>query len=327
MRAYSDYVRIGDRDVPVAEGETVLEALERADFDVPSGCRAGTCTKCMLRAEGAPPPGSQAGLRPQLVAAGYFLACQARPRGVVRIADATGPLPVGARVARTELVAPDVVRVFLAPERPFGYRPGQYLDVLHPSGAARSYSIASLPADELLELHVRRVPNGLVSGWLHGLEPGATLRVRGPFGQCYHVPDEPRRKLLLVGAGTGLAPLLGIARDALDQRHEGPIDLVHGGVDPRRLYLRDELDALVAEWPQLRVHHCVLKDSTPREHEGALDEVAVRLAGPLANVRAFLCGDDAIVRRLQRSLFLAGLPSREILADPFVPAPSAGPSG
>jgi len=322
MNGASASLQFDGREVVLQSDESVLEALERAGVDVASGCRSGTCNKCMLQAEGQPPPDAQRGLRPQLAARGFFLACQARPtEGTLRIRDAAGPEPVSARVERSELVAPDVRRLFLRAEGRFDYRPGQYLDVLHPSGAQRSYSIASLPDEGSLELHVRRVPDGLVSGWLHQLDVGTTVRLRGPFGQCFHVADDVRRKILLVGAGTGLAPLLGIARDALSQGHVGPIDLVHGGVEPERLYLRDELDGLAERWPQLRVHHCVLRNPTPREHEGWLDEVAIRLAGPLSSSRAFLCGDEAIVQRLQRTLFLAGLPSNEIFADPFSSAP------
>jgi ferredoxin-NADP reductase/ferredoxin len=318
-------VVVDGREIPLLPGESVLEALERSGIDVPSGCRSGVCKKCMLRAEGDVPAGGRNGLRPQLAVQGYFLACRTKPAGRLVVLGARGPEPIGARLERAETVAADVARLFLRPEVPFDYRPGQYIDLLHPSGISRSYSMASLPADGLVELHVRRVPGGVVSAWLHELRLGSALSVRGPFGQCFHIVDDPRRKLLLVGAGTGLAPLLGIARDALDQGHTGPIDLVHGGLDPSRLYLRDELERLAARWPQLRVHHCVLRDAGKREHEGALDEVAIRLAGPLAAARAFVCGDDAIVRRLQRSLFMAGVPSQEILADPFAPAPA--PSG
>jgi len=312
-------VLLDDRSIELADGETVLEALERAGIDAASGCRAGTCCKCMLRAED-PPPESQRGLRPTLRAQGFFLACRARPRTTLRLRSGAAPAPVETRVEALALVAPDVARILLRPEGALEFRPGQYLDVLHPSGATRSYSIASLPADGLLELHVRRVPDGLVSGWLHGLAEGDAVRVRGAFGQCFHVADDASKPLLLVGAGTGLAPLLGIARDALDQGHAGPIDLVHGGLEPRRLYLRDELAALAATRPQLRVHHCVLRNATPREHEGSLDQVAIRLARCLTSSRAFLCGDAEIVGLLQRSLFLAGVPSQEILADPFLPA-------
>ncbi len=316
-RASVSTVRAGDVEIPLAAGETVLEGLERAGFDVASGCRAGTCCKCMLQAEN-PPADSQRGLRPTLRAQGYFLACQARPAGVLSLRAAEAPPVIEAAVEASEHVAPDVARILLRPAAPLSFRPGQYLDVLHPSGASRSYSIASLPADGVLELHVRRVPDGLVSGWLHELPVGAPVPVRGAFGQCFHVSDDETKKLLLVGAGTGLAPLLGIARDALDQGHAGPIDLVHGGLTPERLYLRKELDELAARWSQLRVHHCVLREATKREHEGRLDEVAIRLAGALSTTRAFLCGDAEIVRVLQRSLFLAGVPSGEILADPFL---------
>lgn len=318
-------IQLDDLTVPLAAGESVLEALERCGVGVPSGCRAGTCTKCMLQADGEPPPESQRGLRPTLRSQGYFLSCLARPTGLLKLKSGAGPEPIDARLESIQLVAPDVAQLFLEPQAELDWRPGQYLDVLHPGGEVRSYSIASLPSSGLLELHIRRIPDGLVSGWLHELEPGATLRVRGPFGQCFHISDDPARKLLLIGAGTGLSPLLGIARDALQQGHTGPMLLVNGGLEPSRLYLREELAQLAASTPQLEVHHCVLRNATEHEHEGALDAIAIGLAGSLDTARAFLCGDEAIVRTLQRSLFLAGMPSGEILADPFLPAAPARP--
>ena len=69
---------LNDQLVDVGPGETVLEALERMGADVASGCRAGTCCKCMLQADD-PPPESQRGLRATLREQGWFLACQARP--------------------------------------------------------------------------------------------------------------------------------------------------------------------------------------------------------------------------------------------------------
>jgi NAD(P)H-flavin reductase len=226
-------------------------------------------------------------------------------------------------VREVRAVAPDVAVVLLEPSGDLPFRPGQYLDVFHPSGPSRSYSIASLPAWGLLELHVRRIPDGLLSTWLHGLEAGAQLEVRGAFGQCFYTPDEEGErpdKLLLVGAGTGLAPLLGIARDAVAQGYGGQIDLVHGGLEPSRLYLRDELRAFERQAAALTVHHCVLHGATSDEISGSLEDVAAAVGAPLGKSRAFLCGDEGIVRVLQRSLFLAGVPSGEILADPFSPA-------
>ncbi|MFT5286928.1 MAG: CDP-4-dehydro-6-deoxyglucose reductase [Planctomycetota bacterium] len=311
-------IQLENITVALEAGESVLEALERTGLDVPSGCRAGACTKCMLQADGKPPVGSQRGLRPTLQSQGYFLACQAYPTEPLKLRSAVGPDPIDARLEKIALVASDVAQLFLRPLSGFEYRPGQYLDVFHPSGERRSYSVASLSSSGLLELHVRLVSGGLMSGWLHGLSAGETVRIRGPFGQCFHIADEPSRKLLLIGAGTGLAPLLGIARDAVEQGHTGSMFLVHGGLDPSRFYLRDELAQLASKTPQLDVHHCVLRDATNREHEGALDKVAIDLVGSLDNARAFLCGDEGIVRVLQRSLFMAGMSSAEIFADPFL---------
>ena len=148
---------LGDRTLPIDAGETVLEALERAGLDMASGCRAGTCCKCMLQAQG-PPSDSQRGLRATLKTQGYFLACQARVDGELRLLGAEAPEPISAVVELGEAVAPDVQRLLLRPQASLGFRPGQYLDVLHPGGESRSYSIASLPSTGLLELHVRRVP-------------------------------------------------------------------------------------------------------------------------------------------------------------------------
>ncbi|MFT5733729.1 MAG: NAD(P)H-flavin reductase/ferredoxin [Planctomycetota bacterium] len=319
---------VGEREILMRSGETVLEALERAGLDAASGCRSGVCAKCLVRSDD-PPAGSQRGLRSTLRAQGYFYACQARPTSNLVLDSGLAPAQVSARVLSVHKVAEDVAQVFLSPGGPLSFRPGQYLDVIHPSGAHRSYSIASLPSDGHLELHVRLVKGGLLSPWLHGLAPGEQVSIRGAFGQCFYagsheleVGEPSPASLLLVGAGTGLAPLLGIARDALSQGHVGPIDLVHGGLDPSRLYLREELKELERSAEQLRVHHCVLREATSHEHEGPLDQIALKVAGSLADTRAYLCGDEGIVRLLQRALFLAGVPSGEILADPFSPAPT-----
>ncbi len=315
----SSAIHLKGRTIPLAAGESVLEGLERAGIEAPSGCRAGTCCKCMLQGED-PPAMSQRSLRPTLRAQGFFLACQAYPIGTLELSSGEAPEPIDTVIQSVEAVAPDVARILLRPEDSFAFRPGQYLDVLHPSGALRSYSIASLPSDQVLELHVRRIANGLVSSWIHEQNEGQRVQIRGPFGQCFHVADDEQKRLLLVGAGTGLAPLLGIARDALEQGHKGSIKLVHGGLQPDRLYMRPQLSELAETWPNLEVEHCVLREATEQEHEGPLDQVAIRLAGSLENTRAFLCGDAEIVRLLQRSLFLAGISSAEMFADPFSPA-------
>lgn len=314
----------GARPIPRHPDATVLEALEAAGIPVVSGCRAGSCGKCLQRSLEAPPAAAQRGLRATLASQNYFYSCQARPQGTLTLVPDEPPVPLEASVLESASVGPDVRRLLLRTATPLDYRPGQYLDLLTPEGIARSYSVASLPDSGVLEFHVRRIEGGAVSPWLHSLAPGDELRVRGPFGQCFYTSDATERALLLVGAGTGLAPLLGIARAAVQAGHRAPIDLVHGALEPGRLYLRDELRAFAAQHPNVNIHACVLRDAGPDELQGPLEQVSLGLAGDLTRTRVFLCGDGELVAKLQRSCFLAGVPSGEIFADPFLAPPAPG---
>lgn len=108
------------------------------------------------------------------------------------------------------------------------------------------------------------------------------------------MPGRPEQPLLLAGTGTGLAPLYGVARDALEAGHTGPVRLFHGALEVRGLYLVEALRALIrAECP-----HPV-------------------------GWRAYLCGNPERVLSLKKKLFLAGLSLKDLHADAFLP--SAGP--
>jgi NAD(P)H-flavin reductase len=232
-------------------GETLLDAFLRGGANVSFSCRRGTCQVCMLQAtRGDPGPAARADLREELHELGLFLACQARPREeLVVVKPDLRELVIDAHVLAHEPLSPSVTRIELAPETSMSWRAGQFITVEHPSGALRSYSLASLyEQGEQLVLHVRRSPGGLVSGWLCD-ELGAddVLKIRGPCGACFYDADLVDRELLLVAGGTGLAPLMGIARDALSQEQRGRVTLLHGVVTAEEAYRHDQLMALAAE--------------------------------------------------------------------------------
>lgn len=140
------------------------------------------------------------------------------------------------------------------------------------------------------------------------LAPGALLRLgelRG--GALRYEPDWQERPLLLMAAGTGLAPLWGILREALRAEHQAPIQLLHLARDH---YLASELAELAGRHPQLRVNLVS----------------AAQLPSALADLRlvprrsmALLCGQPASVERFARHLYLAGVPRSQTLADLFLP--------
>src|ERR1700693_3322502 len=117
-----------------------------------------------------------------------------------------------------------------------------------PGGRRRSFSIASPPHDSrLLELHIRRVQGGEFPEPLFAepdvhRERGVLLASEGPLGQFVYRPaDAP---MLLVGGGTGLAPLKSIVRHVIENDLPRHMTLYWGVRSERDLYANQELEEL-----------------------------------------------------------------------------------
>lgn len=318
-------VRYDDVSITLRERETVLEGLLRSGINASHSCRSGACHSCLLFARsGSPPPGSQESLKESLAARGYFLSCVARPHEDMEVARPTeSDVSLPARVVATTKLADNIARVLLMPSRRFDYKPGQFLNLVRYDGLTRSYSIASLPQrEDHLELHVRQIPGGRMSSWLFSGEArGESVVIRGPAGDCFYLGNRDEN-LLLVGTGTGLAPLYGIVHDALDHGHNGQIVLFHGGLDDQGLYLVDELTDLAARRRVVSYHPCVLRGEEGGAYQvGAIDKIVLDTQKDLAGWRIYLCGDPNLVNDLRKKLFLAGASLKRIHADAFITAP------
>jgi NAD(P)H-flavin reductase len=227
------------------------------------------------------------------------------------------------RVLGVEELRPEIYRVFIERPKAFEFQSGQFVHLTRPAdGLTRSYSIASLEADRVLELHVARLPGGEMSHFLTS-NLGAALELRGPLGDCVYFgnSDEP---LLLVGTGTGLAPLLGVVRTALERNHQAPIHLVHGAPHEDRLYLRKELRELDSRYEQFSYSEDVLHPEPASPGSGSrassvgLPTLLEERFADLEGTRVYLCGDPQLMHRLKRQCFLAGAAMRSIHSDPFV---------
>lgn len=307
-------------------GETALEAIERQGLSIPSFCRSGVCQACLLQAKrGDIPAAAQQGLRMSQRRERLLMACMCRPEGDLELERPGGSEARPTRVEHVERISDAVLRVMIACPEGLEYEAGQFIQLERPTdGLMRPYSVASLPGCGYLELHVALLPGGEMSGWLRSAA-GQAVNVRGPFGECRYMPEEPERPLLLAGTGTGLAPLLGVVRAALRANHRAPIRLYHGSTSPSGLYLWGELCALAAEAFTLTLIGSVLSgdcsgDQGPRcELRNVPLDQAISVDGiALPEQRVFLCGHPDLVKKLQRKIYLAGAPLERIHADPFV---------
>lgn len=190
---------------------SVLECLTAHGVAVPSSCRSGICQTCLMRAvKGKLPEQAQAGIKPTLAAQNYFLACSSHPQDDLEVVlPENGVGKLEAAVAGIEYLNTDILGIRLKPLRPFEYKAGQFINIFRDEMTARSYSLASVPAlDPELHLNVRVIPGGVVSGWISGtLKTGDSVTISEATGDCFYVPGNPEQNMLLIGTGSGLAPL------------------------------------------------------------------------------------------------------------------------
>ncbi|NOX92404.1 MAG: 2Fe-2S iron-sulfur cluster binding domain-containing protein [Gammaproteobacteria bacterium] len=311
------------QDYQCEPGESVLDCLTRQGVSVNYSCKAGVCQSCMMVAtEGEPTPASQVGIKETLKAQGHFLICSCVPETDMQVAvpDRAGS-SFDTTVLSLHKLNADVVRLRLMRPDNYDYLPGQFLGLVNDTGVTRSYSLASVPGlDDFLELQIRHVPGGQVSGWVvEKLQAGDTVTISQAAGQCSYLPGREAQSLLLVGTGTGLAPLVGVARDALQQGHNGPIHLYHGSSTVEGLYLVPELVAMDEANAAFHYHPCVSQGTPPQGMQsGRAADVALEDFARLSGWRVFLCGREDMVRTLQKKTFLAGASMTDIFADPFV---------
>lgn len=306
------------------QGETILDACLRQGVNLPFSCRDGICHVCMQRmVSGELPKGAQRGIKESLAAKNYFLPCVCRPEHDMAFAPPDeADLYFKAVVVSREPLAADIVRIQLEPELNVNYRSGQFLNLRRPDGVTRSYSLASVPGeDPYLELHVKRMKNGAMSNWLiDALEVNGEIEIHGPNGDCVYAPQSQQQNLLLVGTGTGLAPLIGIAREALAAGHTGQIHLYHGSSTRDGLYLVDELNALARKHANFHYAPCVSSDETAPEpyRHGRAEAVAFAQHPALGGWRVHLAGNPDMVEGATKRAIEAGAEAGQVLADSFV---------
>ena len=313
-----------------AGGQSVLDCLTARGHAVPSACRAGVCQSCLMRAVGGQVPvQAQNGLTPTMVARKLFLACQCFPTEQLEVALADDVIArIEATVSAVERLNDEIRAVHIRPSTPFEYRAGQFVRLFMDARTSRNYSLASVPGlDDDLMMHVRRVPGGLVSGWLFDhVKPGDTVTISEALGDCFYVPGRTGQDMLLLGTGCGLAPLYGITRDALNSGHRGRIHLYHGSRDACGLYLIEQLARLAAAYPNFRYRPCISDGPSADGYwAGTPLQVALDESPDLTGWRVYLCGNPQMVEAARMQTFLAGVGSAEIFADPFLPSGTAAP--
>jgi ferredoxin-NADP reductase len=193
-----------------------------------------------------------------------------------------------------------------------GHRPGQHVDVRltveNGYQVRRSYSIASSPVDERVELLVRRTDGGELSSHLiDQLRIGHRVELRGPIGGSHFIWDvDAEGPLLLVAGGCGIAPLMAIIRHRAAVGDDVRTRLLYSSRSPEDIVYGDELDHLAKIDKSLEVFHTLTRAQPPgwtgyrrRIDNELLNKIAWR---PEERPLAFVCGPTPLVKTVATGL-------------------------
>lgn len=315
-----------NRRIQVQAGANLLKTLQDAQVPVSHSCMAGRCGICRCRVvagrvmEGGGPQQGPLGRAPD-----WVLACQTTLTGPCTIEipepDEVVVHPartVKATVAAIEPLTHDIQRLLLRPAKPVDFSPGQYVQLQFAPDLARPYSMAGLPGDEFFEFHIRRVPEGRVTGYIaEQLKVGDAVKLSGPLGSAY-LRRRHAGPVLCVAGGTGLAPILSILRGMVAEGLTNPVHLYVGVRSPRDLYGLDWVAALQQAYPGLTMDTIIAAGGDPATQRcGLVTDAIASDHGNLSGWRAYLCGSPPMVEAAAVLVRARGVAAEHIHADAF----------
>ena len=226
---------------------------------------------------------------------------------------------------------------FEQPAAPIAYHPGQFLTLIidmKGEKVRRSYSMCSSPhADQTLAVAVKRVSNGKVSNFLNDhLKVGDTMEVMEPMGSFTpNLNPNFERHLVMIGAGSGITPLMSIIKSALSMETRSQVSLIYGNRSRQSIIFGKELEALQAKYSgRFKFIHVLSQpDSTWNGPQGRLNQTLIlKVLEQLSNVEKpdtefYMCGPEGLMDEVKKALAIMHVPTQRVHKESFVSSTSA----
>lgn len=325
-------------------GDTILTTALEAGINFPHNCRVGGCATCkckLVEGEVKELTDKSYLLSAEEMADNYILGCQSVPKGnvVVEVAglDASttsvAVVKTTATIGSVKSLTHDILELNLLLDEPMDYVAGQYADIELPAElgqgfgkGVRSYSFAQSPilraAASQLSFHVRKVPNGAFTEWLHASDrSGTKLNLSGPYGDFHLRPGNA--PILAIAGGSGMAPLKAVLEQAREDAVARDVLYLFGARTQADLYCLAEMESLTKGWLAHFQFVPVLneepEDSGWTGRRGLVtDHIQALLGGRVAEQHVYMCGPPPMIDAAEAVLGDAGVDAANIHYDKFL---------
>lgn len=318
----------------VNEGESILTAALRQGVMLPYSCKNGTCGSCKGKLESGEvhyPFHPPIALTREEIAEGGALLCQAEPvedlvisaREIEAVRDIqVRKMP--ARVIEKTLMTEDVmrIRIKLPEAQRLQFLAGQYLEILVPDGKRRAFSIASAPhSEDIIELHIRHVDGGGFTGWVFDeLKERDILRLEAPLGTFFVRNDQSERPMIMMGGGTGFAPLKSMIEDLLAHNDNRPLHLFWGAKNLSELYMHETVLQWAEQHGHIQYTTALSEPHSDAENSGftgLVHEAVLQQYPELSGFDIYMSGPPAMIDAGRTAFLENGALKRRIFFDSF----------
>jgi ferredoxin-NADP reductase len=212
-----------------------------------------------------------------------------------------------------------------------GHAAGQHVDVRLRAAdgytAIRTYSIASAPNGEHLELTIELMPDGEVSPYLvETIAAGDPLEVLGPIGGWFVWKPDQVDSVQLIAGGSGIVPLMAMLRTRERVGARAPFRLLYSARSPEAVYYADELRRLASAPDPAAVTFVYTRSAPPGwpSMPGRIDAaiVAATAFASSENALAYVCGPTGFVEAVAALLAQARYDASRIKTERFGPTGS-----
>jgi len=205
-------------------------------------------------------------------------------------------------------------KIKLLDERQMNFMPGQFVELSIPGVGEAPFGFASSPLEKnFFELSIKKV--GLVTEAVHNLKPGATVWIRGPFGNSFPIEKMQGSNILLIAGGLGLAPLRPLILYMLDESNRDKYGNIQMLLAARStadfIYMRD-----FDQWKKVKNTEITLTIDKAEEgwsgRVGFPHIIVSDMDFDVNNTYAVLCGPPIMIKLVSAKLVELGIPENKI---------------